>query len=67
LTGIALTKLDGTAKGGIIFALAKKAGVPIRFHQKQCDQKATYSLEKSSLTYVVEKELAYHACDYAFV
>ncbi|MDF1582132.1 MAG: signal recognition particle-docking protein FtsY [Methyloprofundus sp.] len=31
LTGIALTKLDGTAKGGIIFALAKQAGVPIRF------------------------------------
>lgn len=31
LTGIALTKLDGTAKGGIIFALAKQMGVPIRF------------------------------------
>lgn len=31
LTGIALTKLDGTAKGGMIFALAKKIGVPIRF------------------------------------
>ncbi|MCF7969834.1 MAG: signal recognition particle-docking protein FtsY [Methylococcaceae bacterium] len=31
LSGIALTKLDGTAKGGIIFALAKQAGVPIRF------------------------------------
>jgi len=31
LTGIALTKLDGTAKGGIIFALAKQAGIPIRF------------------------------------
>ena len=31
LTGIALTKLDGTAKGGVIFALAKQAGVPIRF------------------------------------
>ncbi|MEN8261543.1 MAG: signal recognition particle-docking protein FtsY [Pseudomonadota bacterium] len=31
LTGIALTKLDGTAKGGIIFALAKKFGIPIRF------------------------------------
>jgi fused signal recognition particle receptor len=31
LTGIALTKLDGTAKGGIIFAIAKKLGVPIRF------------------------------------
>ncbi len=31
LTGIALTKLDGTAKGGVIFALARKIGVPIRF------------------------------------
>lgn len=31
LTGIALTKLDGTAKGGMIFALAKEVGVPIRF------------------------------------
>jgi fused signal recognition particle receptor len=31
LTGITLTKLDGTAKGGIVFALAKKQGIPIRF------------------------------------
>ncbi len=31
LTGIVLTKLDGTAKGGIIFAIAKKLGLPIRF------------------------------------
>ncbi|MDO9371938.1 MAG: signal recognition particle-docking protein FtsY [Gammaproteobacteria bacterium] len=31
LTGITLTKLDGTAKGGIIFAIAKKLGVPIRY------------------------------------
>ena len=31
LTGIALTKLDGTAKGGIIFAIADRLGVPIRF------------------------------------
>ena len=31
LTGITLTKLDGTAKGGIIFAIADKLGVPIRF------------------------------------
>ncbi len=31
LTGIALTKLDGTAKGGIIVAIAKRMGVPIRF------------------------------------
>ena len=31
LTGIALTKLDGTAKGGIIFAISKKLNLPIRF------------------------------------
>jgi len=31
LTGLALTKLDGTAKGGMIFALAKQHGIPIRF------------------------------------
>jgi len=31
LTGLALTKLDGTAKGGILFAIAKKLGTPIRF------------------------------------
>jgi fused signal recognition particle receptor len=31
LTGIALTKLDGTAKGGIIFAMAKKVALPVRF------------------------------------
>ena len=31
VTGIALTKLDGTAKGGIVFALAEKLGLPVRF------------------------------------
>ena len=31
LTGIVLTKLDGTAKGGIIFAIAEQLGVPIRY------------------------------------
>lgn len=31
LTGIALTKLDGTAKGGVIFALARQFGIPIRY------------------------------------
>jgi len=31
VTGIALTKLDGTAKGGIIFAISKKLGLPIRY------------------------------------
>lgn len=31
LTGITLTKLDGTAKGGVIFALAQNMRLPIRF------------------------------------
>ncbi len=31
LTGIALTKLDGTAKGGVIFGLAQQLGIPFRF------------------------------------
>jgi fused signal recognition particle receptor len=31
VSGIALTKLDGTARGGIIFAIARKMGIPIRF------------------------------------
>lgn len=31
LTGLALTKLDGTAKGGVIFALAKQFVLPIRY------------------------------------
>ena len=31
LTGLILTKLDGTAKGGIVFAIAKELGVPIKF------------------------------------
>ncbi len=31
VTGLCLTKLDGTAKGGILFAIAKKTGVPIRY------------------------------------
>jgi fused signal recognition particle receptor len=31
VTGIVLTKLDGTAKGGIIFAIARELGLPIRF------------------------------------
>jgi len=31
LTGISLTKLDGTAKGGVLFAIASKLGIPIRF------------------------------------
>ncbi|MEQ4778246.1 signal recognition particle-docking protein FtsY [Providencia huaxiensis] len=31
LTGITLTKLDGTAKGGVIFSIADQFGIPIRY------------------------------------
>lgn len=31
LTGIVLTKLDGTAKGGIVFPIAEELGVPVKF------------------------------------
>ena len=31
LTGIVLTKLDGTARGGIVFAIAKDMGLPVKF------------------------------------
>jgi fused signal recognition particle receptor len=31
ITGLCLTKLDGTAKGGIVIAIADKTGLPIRF------------------------------------
>ncbi|HET7844369.1 MAG TPA: signal recognition particle-docking protein FtsY [Xanthomonadales bacterium] len=31
VTGLAVTKLDGSAKGGVLFALAREFGIPIRF------------------------------------
>ena len=31
VTGVVLTKLDGTAKGGIIFAIVKELGIPVRY------------------------------------
>jgi fused signal recognition particle receptor len=31
ITGVILTKLDGTAKGGVVFAINRELGVPVRF------------------------------------
>src|SRR5690349_15531241 len=31
VTGIVLTKLDGTAKGGVVVAITRELGLPIRF------------------------------------
>ena len=40
VTGIVLTKLDGTAKGGIVIAISRELGVPVRYvgvGEKQTD------------------------------
>ena len=31
LTGLIITKLDGTARGGIVVAIARELGLPVRF------------------------------------
>jgi len=31
VTGIVLTKLDGTAKGGVVVAISRELGVPVRY------------------------------------
>jgi fused signal recognition particle receptor len=31
VTGIVLTKLDGTAKGGVVIAISRELGVPVRY------------------------------------
>jgi fused signal recognition particle receptor len=31
ITGIVLTKLDGTAKGGVVIAVARELGLPVRY------------------------------------
>ncbi|HEV8338105.1 MAG TPA: signal recognition particle-docking protein FtsY [bacterium] len=31
VTGLVLTKLDGTAKGGVLFAIAREVGLPVKF------------------------------------
>jgi fused signal recognition particle receptor len=31
VTGIVLTKLDGTAKGGIVFAIRQQLGIPVHY------------------------------------
>jgi fused signal recognition particle receptor len=31
VTGLIVTKLDGTAKGGVLFGIAQELGIPVRF------------------------------------
>ncbi len=48
LTGICLTKLDGTAKGGMVFAISQQLGLPIRFIGigEQIDDLQTFNAEQ---------------------
>jgi fused signal recognition particle receptor len=48
VTGIVLTKLDGTAKGGIVIAIARELGVPIRYvgTGEQIDDLTVFSPEE---------------------
>jgi fused signal recognition particle receptor len=47
VTGLVLTKLDGTAKGGIVVAIARELGLPIRYvgTGEQLDDLAVFSPE----------------------
>ncbi|MDH3646617.1 MAG: signal recognition particle-docking protein FtsY [Gammaproteobacteria bacterium] len=48
LTGVCITKLDGSAKGGILLAIARELGVPIRFIGigEQADDLAVFNAEQ---------------------
>lgn len=48
LTGVVITKMDGTSKGGIILAIRDELGVPVRFIGlgEQMDDLETFDLEK---------------------
>lgn len=48
ITGIALTKLDGTAKGGIVLAIKEEVGIPVKFVGlgEKIDDLETFDIEK---------------------
>jgi fused signal recognition particle receptor len=60
LTGIILTKLDGTAKGGIVMKISKELGVPVRFIGvgEQIDDLQIFDKEKFVSALFEEKQLS---------
>jgi len=48
ITGIVLTKLDGTAKGGIVLAIKESLGIPVKFvgMGEQAKDLRTFDIEK---------------------
>ena len=58
LTGLILTKLDGTAKGGIVMKISKEMGIPVRFIGvgEQIDDLQIFDKEKFVKALFEEKE-----------
>jgi fused signal recognition particle receptor len=50
ITGLVLTKLDGTAKGGIVISIRKELGIPVKFIGvgEQIDDMKTFDAEEFS-------------------
>ena len=48
VSGIILTKMDGTGKGGIVFAIAQELGIPVAFltFGEQSDQIKTFDAQE---------------------
>ena len=48
ITGIVLTKLDGTAKGGIVLAIKEEVGLPVKFIGlgEKADDLKVFDIEK---------------------
>lgn len=67
LTGLVITKLDGTAKGGIVFAIANTLGIPIRFIGvgEKVDDLEVFQAERfvSALTAVEGSDTPEHELD----
>ena len=62
LTGLILTKLDGTAKGGIVMKISKEMGIPVRFIGvgEQIDDLQIFDKEKFVKALFEEKETSSH-------
>ena len=58
LSGIVITKMDGTSKGGIILAIRDELGVPVRFieQRKKMDDLEEFDLDKYLYGLCVENE-----------
>lgn len=57
ITGIALTKMDGTAKGGIVLAIGKELGIPVKFVGLGESMDDLYPFDTEKFAYGLFKDL----------